>query len=67
MYPFRHRLTIPILVRKDGSKSIAEFPVDVEEGDQLLLSLESKGWQAPRNLTISGFSEGGPIFSDRED
>lgn len=51
----------PIVIRKNGNKLIPKFPIELEEGDQLIITKEIKGSQVPQGekWTISGYSTSG--------
>ncbi len=55
----------PIVVRKNGDKFIPKFPVELEVGDQLIITKETRGSQVPKGekWTISGYSTSGPILT----
>lgn len=63
MFPDRPRISIPIIVRKDGERFIAKFPVEMEAGDQIIILREMRGWEAPGKGTLSGYTDNGPVFT----
>ncbi len=61
------RRRFAIVIRKNGDKFIATFPVELEEGDQLIIAKEIMSSQVPEEekWIISGYSVLGPIVSDK--
>ena len=57
---------LPVVIRKNGDRFIPKFPVELEEGDQLIITREMQGSQVPegKKWTVSGYSTSGPIISD---
>ncbi len=58
---------IPIIIHKNGDRSIPKFPVVLEGGDQLIIAKEMRGSQVPKGeqWTISGYSTSGPVISKK--
>ena len=56
---------ITVVIRKDGEKFIPKFPVELEEGDQLIITKEMRGSQVPegKKWIVSGYTSSGPIIS----
>ena len=66
MFPNRSRITVPVIIRKTGEKFIPNFPVELKEGDQIIICKKMMGWQAPEGkiTTINGYTENGPIINE---
>ena len=58
----RPRVEIPIVIRKDGKRLIAEFPVEMCKGDQLIVARVICGWTAPEEVVLAGFTDNGPVI-----
>ena len=56
----------PVVIRKSGDKLIPKFPIDLEEGDQLIIVREMRGSRVPdgKRWTINGYSASGPIIQN---
>lgn len=63
-----NRREIPIVIRKSGEKSVAEFPVELEGGDELIVAREMAGSRVPagEKWVISGYTNSGPVISKKE-
>ena len=61
------RREIPVVIRKDGDRFIPKFPLELEEGDQLIITREMRGSKVPEGekWTIRGYTDSGPIISDK--
>lgn len=55
----------PLVIRRNGDKSIPDFPVELEAGDQIIIVEEMRGSQVPEGekWTLNGYSDSGPIVS----
>jgi hypothetical protein len=63
--PNRNRLEFPVVIRKGGEKIIPAFPVELKEGDQLIMVQETCGWQCPpEGAVITGIGHNGPIVKE---
>lgn len=58
---------IPVIIRKNGKMFIPKFPVELEAGDQLIITREMRGSKVPEGLKweISGYTTSGPIIIDK--
>ncbi len=56
---------IPIVIRKNGDKLVPRFPVELEAGDQLIITREMRGSQVPEGekWTVNGYTDSGPVIS----
>jgi len=56
---------IPVVIRKNGEKFIPLFPVELEEGDTLIITKEMMGSTVPagEKWAVGGYSSSGPIVS----
>lgn len=59
------RRDIPVVIRKDGDRFVPIFPVDLEEGDELIIARETASSRVPagKKWTVSGWTTRGPIRS----
>jgi len=62
------RREIPIVIRKNGDKFIPKFPVELEEGDQLIIAKEIRGSLVPKGKkwTVIAYTASGPIMEDNQ-
>ena len=65
MFPNRPKMTVPIIVRKNGERSFAKFPVELNEGDQIIICQEMRGSKVPKGQkwTVNGYTTDGPIIN----
>jgi len=58
---------IPVVICKNGDRFVPEFPIELEAGDQLIITRELRGSQVPKGekWTVDGYTDSGPIISDR--
>ena len=56
---------IPVVIRKNGDRFVPTFPVELEEGDQFIITIEMRGSQVPkgRRWILKGYSDSGPIVT----
>ena len=61
------RREFPLVIRGTGEKFIPTFPVELNEGDQIIVTREEKGSQVPVGETwiLNGFNDRGPIISKK--
>ena len=59
------RREVLIVIRKTGEKFIPTFPIELEEGDQIMVALEQRGSQVPVGETwiLNGYNDRGPIIN----
>lgn len=58
------RREFPIVIRKTGEKIVPAFPIELNEGDQIIVVREQMGSEVPvgETWTLKGFNDRGPII-----
>ena len=59
---------VPVVIRKNGDRFVPTFPVELEAGDQFIMTREIRGSQVPegRKWIVNGYTYSGPIVSSNE-
>lgn len=58
------RREIPVVIRKNGDILVPKFPVELEAGDQLIITREMSGSRVPEGekWTVNGYTASGPVI-----